>query len=226
MTEAHGGTPSGKERGIARDSDDPADENTGRRNGSQGPTLEDRVRDTTAETLFNELKAETEEDDLAAYEDASADSILDDADGHDHGEYDDGGEAVTAGSEIESLLIPERADGDEFRWVETGTADLTSETEEVTDDSEADPFADTGDLFAETEVIVDETDAGTDVDNSKSADADGNGSDGSIEEDTIEAGSDGPANAAEESSAEKSDGESTTSEGGILARILSFFGFR
>jgi len=90
----------------------------------------DGVQDTTAGELFAELQAETESDGPDAEFGDSAEAIVDGAEGHSHERFTDGGQAIAAGTEVENLLIPDREEGDEFRWV--NTADGSGDGEPAT----------------------------------------------------------------------------------------------
>ncbi|WP_121823470.1 hypothetical protein [Halostella salina] len=83
----------------------------------------DEVQDTTAGELFAELQAENGTDGPDAEFGDSAEAIVDGAEGHSHERFTDGGQAIAAGKEVENLLIPDREEGDEFHWVNTGDGD-------------------------------------------------------------------------------------------------------
>lgn len=80
----------------------------------------DGVRDTTASELFEDLQEGNEADGPDVDFGDSADEIVADAEGHGHERFTDGGQAIAAGSELEDLLIPDREEGEEFHWVNTG----------------------------------------------------------------------------------------------------------
>lgn len=243
MTEAHGGSTSGGKKDIATASDDTVDRSADRMSTTRAATMDDEVRDTSAKVLFDELKTESEADGPAVDEDASAESIIDDADGHDYERGADGGEAVTAGDEVNSMLIPDRTDGEEFRWIETDAEKSASETaEETTDGTENDLFTEREDLFAESENDEDEPLDSGDVtekggeDSQDVTDAEGDVDDDAAAENAIE----GEAHDREDSTAfpsttspqrsiddgDSADGDVDGSENGILTRLLSFFGLR
>lgn len=122
----------------------------------------DGVQDTTAGELFAELQAETESDGPDADFGESAEAIVDGADGHSYERFTDGGQAIAAGSEVESLLIPDREEGDEFHWVNTGDGSDDGDPPTAEDDAAATGTATGSDAGA---------DGPTDAD--QSADADG-----------------------------------------------------
>jgi len=122
MTRAHGGSTNEGE-GYRTLSADYVFRDTGTKSTAGAASLDEGIQDTTAESLFRELKAESEAGDPTdEFEGLSPESIVDDADGHEHEQFTDGGQTVAAGSEVESLLIPERSKGDEFRWVDPESA--------------------------------------------------------------------------------------------------------
>lgn len=220
MTGAYGGTSDEGERYTTL-SADYVFRDTGRKSAAGAATLEDGVQDTTAENLFRELKAESEAGDpLDDFEELSAESIVSNADGHEHEQFTDGGQTIAAGSEVENLLIPDRSEGEEFRWVDPESsedghgADAANETS-VGDAADAtDLFETPGDDNAvrgstETDAALDVIGGGRASESRKGADAEG-----SI------ATSDGES--ADDADAGTDDGGS----GGILARVLSFLRLR
>ena len=209
MTRAHGG-PTDEGEGYTTLSADYVFRDTGTKSAAGAASLDDGIRDTTAESLFRELKAESEAGDpLDDFEGLSAASIVDAAEGHEHEQFTDGGQTIAAGSEVESLLIPERSEGDEFRWVDPDPSDG-----DATDAADETVDADAADLFEPAdEGNPDETLRLDDVDLDAIGDADGS----DARRDTgSAAGTDAEANP------QPDDGNS----GGLIARILSFLGLR
>ncbi|NHN49745.1 hypothetical protein G9464_19430 [Halostella sp. JP-L12] len=123
MTTSHGGT-SDEGEGYTTLSADYVFRDTGTKSAAGAATLDEGIQDTTAENLFRELKAESgTETPTDEFEGASAESIVADADGHSHEQFTDGGQTLGAGSEVENLLIPDRSEGEEFRWIDPDSTD-------------------------------------------------------------------------------------------------------
>ena len=194
MTRAHG-SPTNEGEVYRTCGADYVFRDTGTKNAAGAASLDEGIQDTTAESLFRELKAESEAGDPTdEFEGLSPESIVDDADGHQHEQFTDGGQAIAAGSEVESLLIPDRSEGDEFHWVdpEPAGAEDGNETHDEGDSVDAAP----ADLF--------ETD--DDTDDSGSA-VDG-------------VGEDGVRGAAEAGESEPDAADS----GGLFSRVLALLG--
>lgn len=227
MTEAHGGLPSGGENDISTGGDDTVEGNADRKSATRAATVDENVQDTTAEALFDELKTESDAAEPDVFEDASAETIVEDADGHDHEQYADGGEAIAAGDEIDSLLLPDRSDGEEFRWIETDPGEPSGDSDEETADDTG-PFAEVDDLFAAEGTA---TDADEESIVESDADVESEGAAGDDDETTVDDREDSaafpsttpPQRTVDDESA---GGEDTGSRDGIVARILSFFGLR
>jgi hypothetical protein len=169
MTKAEGGSPSGGENDVSTGGNDAVVGCADRNPTTRGGPLNENAREKTADSVFDELRTETDVDDTGVYEDVSAEAIVDAADGHEYEQYTDGGDAITAGEAVNSLLLPKRSDGEEFRWVETDSADPpANQSEDPSND--AVPFGERNDLFAaeETTDVADST-ADSDADDGNEA---------------------------------------------------------
>lgn len=205
MTGAHGGT-SNEGEGYTTLSADYVFRDTGTKSAAGAATLDDGIQDTTAENLFRELKAEAEPGDPTdEFEGVSPESIVDDADGHEHEQFTDGGQTLTAGSDVETLLIPDRSEGDEFRWVDPGPTD-DDDGRNGSDGADEALDADAADLF---EAPADEGSGAGSVSGGTEASASTDGPD------------DGADVESDDDSMAKSDAGNS---GGVFARLLSFLG--
>lgn len=194
MTRAHGGS-SNEGEGYTTLSADYVFRDTGTKSAAGAATLDDGIEDTTAENLFRELKMESEAGDpIDEFEGMSPESIVDDADGHEHEQFTDGGQTIAAGSEVDALLIPDRSEGDEFRWVDPEPA--AGEGGDETGDAGNSVDAAPADLF-ETGDGADDTGSGVD----------------DVAHDVVR-------DAAETGDGEDDEADS----GGLLSRILAFLG--
>jgi hypothetical protein len=158
MTKAEGGSPSSGEHDVSTGGNDAVVGSADRTPTTRSGPVNENAREKAAETVFDELKTESDADDTGLYEDVSPEAIVDAADGHEYERYTDGGDAITAGEAVNSLLLPERSDGEEFRWVETDSADSPADQSDDPSDDTV-PFGERNDLFAapETPDVADST---------------------------------------------------------------------
>ena len=163
MTRAHGGSTN-EGKGYRTLSADYVFRDTGAKSTAGAASLDEGIQDTTAESLFRDLKAESEAGNSTdEFEGLSPESIVDDADGHEHEQFTDGGQTVAAGSDVESLLIPERSEGDEFRWVDPELAE-DDDGRDGSDAADGAVDAAPADLFEPADDGVDDTGSDDDTD--------------------------------------------------------------
>lgn len=254
MTGATGGPSLGNENAVAESVDDTA----GPKSATAAAALDDDVQDTTAETLFQELKADTDVEGSGVYDDASADSILEDAEGHDYRQFGDEYESLTADEDVNDLLIPERSEGDEFRWVQTGSASSADGADVAESGDAAGPTGDgatdaeTDDTSVMTMTVgtietdragedgVEGVDFGVDTDDlfgERTADEASDDewvsyastmqqSDASADDETADADEDAADAPTADDAGEDASATDEDESGGLLHRILSFFGLR